>query len=127
MSRGTEGRIFLEKTRIGVNKKLLSPAKLYQEIWKWNFIQNLMNHSLTNRGYLYCAIFEAFKAKYIQIFLQNVQYKDNFNMKFNRAASLFNSQVPHPWYSYFVTIVRHYYGATIECFLHCGTPLIEVA
>ena len=42
------------------------------------------------------------------------------NMKFTRAACWINSKMssrnkkPHSWYSYFVTLVGHYYGVIIE-------------
>ena len=33
------------------------------------------NHGFTNRGCLHCAIIYAYKARYVQFFLQNVQNK----------------------------------------------------
>ena len=42
VSRGAGGRIFLEETKEGVIRNLLSPVKLCQRIWKWNLDQNLI-------------------------------------------------------------------------------------
>ena len=63
----------------------------------------------------------------MQLFLQNVQNeifkilkKFKYNLNFTRGACWINSQKSnsdkknHSWYSYFVTIVGHYYDVVVE-------------
>ena len=97
------------------------------------------NRGFTNPGCLHCAISKVLcsfkgkrthKARDMQLLLQNVQ-NDIFmilnmfknNIKFARAARWRNSKISnrgknitHIWYSYFVNIVTHFYGAIIESF-----------
>ena len=87
-------------------------------------LRSKCNHGFTNRGCLHCAILKAYEARDMHFFLQNMQNEilkmfEN-NMKFTRAACWINSKIiirdknTHSWYSYFVTIVGHYYGVIID-------------
>ena len=51
----------------------------------------------------------AHKARDMQFFLQNVQ-----NVIFKILEMFKNNKTSHSWYSYFVTIVGHYYGGIIK-------------
>ena len=48
------------------------------------------NHGFLNRGCWHCALLTTYKARDVQLFIQNEIYKDlrmfKYNMKFTRAA-----------------------------------------